>query len=75
MTAGDRALHAARALLQAKQKPLSELQKKILVGVAHRLGAPLADVTGLASVLEAEAYLMKQEAEALVRRAQSVRVP
>jgi len=74
MTAGDRVLDAAKALLQARQKPLSELQKKILAGVAHRLGAPLAEVEGFTSALDAEAYLMKQEAEALARRTENLRI-
>jgi signal transduction histidine kinase len=72
MTAGDRVLDAAKALLQARQKPLSELQKKILAGVAHRLGAPFAEVEGFTSALDAEAYLMKQEAEVLVRRTENL---
>jgi len=75
MIAGDRALSAERALLRAKQKPLTELQKRILAGAALRLGTPLTDVGGLANALDGATYLMKQEAEAVARRARSLGPP
>jgi phospholipase C len=68
-TFADRAHAAVQALTKAKQKPLTELQKRILAGVAHRLGAPQAEVAGLAYVLDAERYLLKQAAEAVALRA------
>jgi hypothetical protein len=37
-----------------------------------RPAAPRAEVEGFASALEAEAYLMKQEAEALARRTENL---
>jgi phospholipase C len=66
---GDRLLQTGNALLHAKQKPLSDLQKKILAGVAKRLAIPAtAELAGLSNSLDADAFLMKQAAEAISRR-------
>lgn len=67
----SRILSAGKAMLQARNKPLSELQKKILYGTARRLGqspAVLTAVSQITSALEADAFLMKQEAELVSRR-------
>lgn len=76
-------LQAAGSLLQAKSKPLSELQKKILYGAARMIqaedmrtdaaakaAAPAlqAQVASITNALEADAFLMKQEAELLARK-------
>jgi len=68
MFAADRALSTAQALFKAKQKPLTELQKRILAGAAQRLGTPLTEIAGLATALDGERYLVKQEAEARALR-------
>jgi len=68
MFAADRALSTAQALSKAKQKPLTELQTRILAGAAQRLGTPLAEIAGLKTALDGERYLMKQEAEARALR-------
>ena len=73
--AGDRALSTAQALVKAKQKPLSELQRRILAGAALRMGEPQADVAGLGNALDGAAYLMKQEAEAHLRRSRNLGMP
>ena len=44
----------------------------LVEGAAHRLGSPLEQIDGLSSALDAEAYLMKQKAEALMRRDRNV---
>jgi phospholipase C len=60
-----------RALLQSKAKPISELQRRILAGASQRLG--LYDVhrdiiAGATTSLEADALLIKLEAELVLRR-------
>jgi phospholipase C len=60
------------AILHAKSKPLSELQKKIMIGAAKRLGMPEDQQQNLAAtsnVFDADAELVKFEAELALRRA------
>jgi hypothetical protein len=60
-----------RALLQAKAKPISELQRRILAGASQRLGrydAHRDELAGASNSLEADALLMKLEAELALRR-------
>jgi phospholipase C len=60
------------ALLHARNKPLNDLQKAILRGVARRLGKlpvdALADAANIQTALDADAYLMKAEAELVVKK-------
>jgi phospholipase C len=61
----------AEALLHARGKPLSDLQKKILIGAARRVAfepAALIEGTHLTNSLEADAYLMKAEAELVAEK-------
>jgi phospholipase C len=60
-----------RALLQAKAKPVSELQRKILAGASQGLGlydVQSDEIARVATSLEADALLMKLEAELVLRR-------
>jgi len=62
---------ASQALLQARAKPLTDLQKKILIGAARRVGLPvtsLLEASQLKTSLEADAYLMKAEAELVAKK-------
>jgi phospholipase C len=62
---------STEALLRAKSKPLSELQRQILIGAAHRLKMPAATLiesSQLTTALEADAHLMKLEAELLSQK-------
>lgn len=76
-------LRAGRSLLQARSKTLSELQRRILHGVVRLSQSPAfgagaadvahgtslrAEVEGIHNALEAEAFLMKREAEMHWRR-------
>jgi|HubBroStandDraft_6_1064221.scaffolds.fasta_scaffold00018_103 phospholipase C len=57
---------STRALLHAKSKPLSHLQQRIVVGAAHRMNVSagrIYEASQLKTALEADAYLMKLEAE------------
>jgi phospholipase C len=68
---GDRVVGSSQALLQARSKPLTELQQMILIGAAQRLGMAspmLAGAAPITTALEADAYLMKAEAELLARK-------
>ena len=61
----------AERLLHARDKPLSELQKKIWIGAARRVessAATLIEGTQLEKSHEADAHLMKLEAELLARK-------
>ena len=60
------------AILQAKAKPLSGLQKQILIGSAKRLGLPQKqqqEIANARTAMEADADLLKFEAELAVKRA------
>ncbi|HEY6337597.1 MAG TPA: alkaline phosphatase family protein [Candidatus Sulfotelmatobacter sp.] len=62
---------SSRALLHARAKPLNDLQKKILIGAARRLSlssARIDEASQLATHLDADAYLMKAEAELLAKK-------
>lgn len=62
---------AGRTLVRARGKPLNDLQKKILIGAAHRLklsSARIYEAGQLTTHLDADAYLMKAEAELLARK-------
>jgi len=62
---------AADALLHARAKPLSDLQKTILLGVAQRLGLPAAllqEASQVTNALEADVFLTKVEAELLLKK-------
>jgi phospholipase C len=51
-------------LLHSKNKPLNDLQKKILIGAARRLSATsVGEAAELTTHLQADSYLMKREAE------------
>lgn len=60
-----------RALLQGRKKPISDLQKQILVGASRRLGtydAQKDQIEGAETSLDADALLIKHEAELVLRR-------
>jgi phospholipase C len=60
-----------RALLQAKAKPISELQRRILAGASQRLGrydVHRDEIAGVTTALDADALLVKLEAELVLRR-------
>ena len=62
---------SSEALLQARNKPLSDLQKKILMGAALRVQADshtILESKSLQTHLEADAYLMKLEAQLLAKK-------
>jgi phospholipase C len=66
----ERVASSRQALLQARGKPLSELQETILIGVSHRLNlaSPMIfEASNLTTALDADAYLMRAEAELLAR--------
>jgi phospholipase C len=57
---------STRALLHAKSKPLSHLQKRIVMGAAHRMNVSpgrIYEASQVQTSLEADAFLMKLEAE------------
>jgi hypothetical protein len=60
------------AILHAKSKPLSELQKKIMIGAVKRLGLPedqqQQNLAATSSVFDADAKLVKSEAQLTLRR-------
>jgi phospholipase C len=67
-----RAAAVADAMVQAEGKPLSELQKKIMVGAARRLGLTQEqqqDIAKSPTVLDADSKLLKFEAQLAVKRA------
>ena len=71
----NRADALAASILQAKAKPLSSLQIKIMVGAAKRLGLPGEQQVELAkspTVFDADAELLKLEAELVAKRATKV---
>ena len=60
------------AIVHANAKPVSELQKRILVGAAKRLGLSTADQEKIAATntaLGADAELVKLEAQLAAKRA------
>ncbi len=68
---GTRVVSTADALLHARAKPLNDLQKKILIGAARRLTLePISvmEASHLTNSLDADAYLMKAEAELLAKK-------
>jgi len=82
LTAGQ-ILHAGKAMLQARLKPLSDLNRTMLYGAVRLMQAdkfmasPAAkgqaeslktDVAGIRTALAADAFLMKHEAEMHARR-------
>jgi hypothetical protein len=67
-----RAAALGTAIAHAKSKPLSDLQKRILVGSAKRLGLTQTQQQEAANTqtsLDADAELLKLEAQLVVRRA------
>jgi phospholipase C len=72
LTVVQRAEALGTSLVHAKSKPLSDLQKRILVGSAKRLGLSAQaqqEIAGAQTAVEADALLLKFEAEMSVRRA------
>lgn len=68
---GTKITASTQALLHARNKPLSDLQKKILLGAAHRLGADsqtIIESKYLQTHLEADVYLMKLETQLLAKK-------
>ena len=64
----ERAAVSTQALLQARNKPLSELQQTILMAAADRLNlssAMVLEASQITTALEADAFLMRAEAELL----------
>jgi phospholipase C len=62
---------SAQALLRAREKPLNDLQQKILIGAAHRLNlhsAMVYQAANVATALDADAFLMRAEAELLAKK-------
>jgi hypothetical protein len=60
-----------KAIVHANAKPVSELQKRILVGSARRLGLTAQqqeDLSKTETVLAADAELLKLEAQLAVQR-------
>jgi len=60
-----------QAVLAASTKPLSDFQRSILAATARRLGQPestQAEIAQLQTALQAETFLMKQEAKLLGRK-------
>ena len=71
----NRADALAASILQAKAKPLASLQIKTMVGAARRLGLPREQQVELAkspTVFDADAELLKLEAELVAKRATKV---
>ncbi len=67
-----RVLNFTQALLHAGGKPLSDLQRRILIGAARQGSMPTAMMEALSPIktsLDADAYLMKREAEWLAKKA------
>lgn len=71
ITLRERTIAARQALLQAKSKPLSDLQRLLLEDIARRLNLPgaAAELQKAGSAVDAEALLLKAQAEFAVRRA------
>lgn len=60
-----------RALLQARSKPISELQRRILAGASQNLGrydVHRDEIASATTALDADALLVKLEAELILRR-------
>jgi len=67
-----RAAAIGSAIAHARSKPISELQKKILVGSANRLGLTeeqQRQIAGTSTSFEADAELLKFEAQLAMKRA------
>lgn len=67
-----RALALANALTHATRKPISEIQRRILIGSARRLGLSPADQQEIGktpNAMEADAILMKFEAQLRLKQA------
>ena len=61
----------AQMLLRARNKPLTDLQQTILIGAAHRLGmeaSMIVEASRPTNALDADAYLMRLEAELQARK-------
>ena len=72
VTVVQRAEALGTTLVHAKSKPLSDLQKRILVGSARRLGISAQaqqEIAGAQTAVEADALLLKFEAQMSVKRA------
>ena len=72
ITVLQRAEALSTTLVHAQSKPLSELQKMILVGAAKRLGLSAQaqdEIANAKTAVEADALLLKFEAQMSVRRA------
>lgn len=72
VTVVQRAEALGTALVHAKSKPLSDLQKRILVGSAKRLGLSTQaqqEIATAQTAVEADALLLKFEAQMSVKRA------
>jgi len=72
ITVLQRAEALSTTLVHAQSKPLSELQKMILVGAAKRLGLSAQaqdEIANARTAVEADALLLKFEAQMSVRRA------
>jgi phospholipase C len=71
----NRAAALAASILHAKEKPLSGLQIKIMIGAAKRLGLPREQQEELAlspTVFNADAELLKLEAQLVAKRVAKV---
>lgn len=72
ITVVQRAEALGTTLVQARSKPLSSLQRRILIGSAKRLGISeqaKQEIASAQTALEADSLLMKFEAQMSVRRA------
>jgi len=72
VTVVQRAEALGTTLVHAKSKPLSDLQKRILVGSARRLGISAQaqqEIASAQTAVEADALLLKFEAQMSVKRA------
>jgi phospholipase C len=72
VTVVQRAEALGTTLLHARSKPLSDLQKKILIGSAKRLGLSSQaqqEIASAQTAVEADALLLKFEAQMSVKRA------
>jgi hypothetical protein len=57
---------STRALLHARNKPLNHMQRRIVLGAAHRMNVSsgrIYEASQVNTALEADAFLMKLEAE------------
>jgi phospholipase C len=72
ITVVQRAEALGTTLAHAKSKPLSDLQKRVLVGAARRVGLSAQveqEIASAQTAIEADALLLKSEAQMSVKRA------